>query len=99
MEPLAALSLASCIAQLLEFASKAISQTTDIMEFGSTSFIDHAKTLTSDLLSINSSLESEIPSTDLAVTKEEQVSTLVPTHTLIVDHFVTLGSTQSLKSM
>ena len=75
MEPLAALSLAACIAQLLEFASKAIRQTTEIMNAGSTSYIDHAKILTSDLLSLQSSLAVSLEATsgDLAPTKEEKV--------------------------
>jgi hypothetical protein len=79
MDPLTALGLAANIAQFIDFGTSLVSHTKEIGKIGSSVNIAHLKSLTSDLVAINSSLEKQLrPKGVLLVelTKEELVSRL-----------------------
>ena len=76
MEPLAALSLAACIAQFVDFGCKLVNQSHEVADAGATLSTQHLNTITGDLLEYNSSLEAQIKhasSETLQFTAEEQV--------------------------
>jgi hypothetical protein len=77
MEPLVALSLATSVAQFIDFGSKLIRGTKEITEAGSTVSVVHLSNITSDLIGINSSLEEQLLAKSPghgALSKEELVS-------------------------
>ena len=85
MEPLTALGLAASVAQFIDFGSKLVGKTREIAKAGSSVSIAHLSTLTSDLIDINKSLESNISlvkAQNLILTKEEQVSVSQPWYSL-----------------
>jgi hypothetical protein len=73
MDPLTALSLASSIAQFVDFGFKLVDEAHEIREAGST--IDNVvlKSVTNDLVQITSSLTSQYSSAAKPVTSEDQV--------------------------
>ena len=76
MEPLAALSLAACIAQFVDFGCKLISQSHEVADAGATLSTQHLNIITGDLLEHNSTLEAQIKhasSRTSSFTAEEQV--------------------------
>ena len=77
MDPLSALSLAACIAQFIDFASKLFRQTKAISEAGSVVSIEHVATITRDLSSITSSLQQPY-TLGVSLSKEEQVRITKP---------------------
>lgn len=104
MEPLTALSLAASIAQFLEFGSKLIGQTNEVAKAGSTVSIFHFSNVTSDLISINATLERQlnpIKGRTEPLTKEEQVSRFASTskELRLIPIYMRLGSLQPYSSM
>ena len=88
MEPLTALGLAASVAQFIDFGSKLVGKTREIAKAGSSVSIAHLSTLTSDLIDINKSLESNISlvkAQHLILTKEEQVSVSLPMYSQATD--------------
>lgn len=57
LDPLTSLGLAASIAQLLDFGFKFVSETKEISEYGSSIDVAHLKSLTTDLVDIQSSLK------------------------------------------
>ena len=79
MEPLAALGLAASVAQFIDFGSNLVGKTREIAKAGSSVSVDHLSSLTSNLLDINKSLNSQMvlaAPENAPLTKEEQVSML-----------------------
>ncbi|MCJ1251945.1 hypothetical protein MMC30_009183 [Trapelia coarctata] len=75
MDPFTALSLASSVAQLIDFGSKVILNAREIAHSGSSVSVEHLSIVTKDLVEINSSLEQQLKSrTDqgISLMKEEQ---------------------------
>jgi hypothetical protein len=65
MEPLAALSIASAVAQFLDFGAKLVSGTREIADTGLTVSTAHLSQLTTDLVEINASLEKQCATSTL----------------------------------
>ena len=76
MDSPSALSLAACITQFIDFGSKLVSHTTEIVEASSTMTIQHLSNITSDLTKINPILEKKLGEIggSAAVLTEEQVA-------------------------
>ena len=88
MESLIAFGLAASVAQFIDFGSKLVGKTREVAKAGSSVSIAHLSTLTSDLIDINKSLESNIilvKAQNFILSKEEQVSVSQPWYSLAAD--------------
>ena len=76
MDPLSALSLAACVVQFLDFGSKLVRETKEIVDGGSTLSVEHLSRITVDLVGFNSALDRQFRSRNFiaGVAKEDQVS-------------------------
>jgi hypothetical protein len=83
MEPLSALSLATCVVQFIDFGPRLVRKTNEIVEIGSAIFANHLSDITSDLLRISIALaqQFELRSIPAGIRgKEDRVSTLLPSN-------------------
>ena len=79
MEPLVALSLASSVAQFLDFGGKLFRGTKEIAEAGSTISVTHLRHLATDLAKINSSIVRHLDALGSeALSEEERKSGRIP---------------------
>ena len=90
MDPLSALSLAACVVQFVDFGSKVIQASRELVV--SSSSLDHLKNLTSDLVSLNDHLTQQLkcPSVkDAHLSREKQVSVSFSYHAGLLLNLVT----------
>jgi hypothetical protein len=79
MEPLAALSLAACVAQFIDFGGKILRETREVTKSGSSISVKHLAVITNDLVDINSSIRRQLTARSARppqLSQEEQVRAL-----------------------
>jgi hypothetical protein len=93
LDPLTSLGLAASIAQLLDFGFKFVSETKEISEYGSSVDVAHLKSLTTDLVDIQSSLKERGRNAagTGTLSREEQVSSPAPRQGCDADSFLNVG--------